>query len=91
MKEKILIKNELGEEKEFDILFSFESKENRKKYITYTDYTKDYKGNINCYSSYYDGESLLPVTSESEINFINETLRTLTEIVNYKYTQHNEN
>ena len=44
MEEKILIKNDMGEEKEFDVLFTFESKETGKKYVTYTDYTKDYKG-----------------------------------------------
>ena len=41
MEEKILIKNDQGEEKEFDILFTFESNETGKKYVTYTDYTKE--------------------------------------------------
>ena len=44
MEEKILIKNDKCEEKEFDIIFTFESNETGKKYVTYTDYTKDYKG-----------------------------------------------
>ena len=56
MEEKILIKNDNGEEKEFTVLFTFESNETGKKYVTYTDYSKDYKGNINCYSGYYEGE-----------------------------------
>ena len=91
MEEKSLIKYDMGEEKEFDVLFTFESKETGKKYVTYTDYTKDYKGNINCYSGYYEGEKLLPVESEKELTFINETLKTLTETINYKYAQHEEN
>lgn len=85
MEEKILIKNDQGEEKEFDVLFTFESKETGKIYVTYTDYTKDYKGNINCFSGYYEGEKLLPVETEKELAFIEETLKTLTETIKYKY------
>lgn len=90
MEEKILIKNDLGEEKEFDVLFTFNSKETGKKYVTYTDYTKDYKGNLNCYSGYYENDQLLPVESEKEIEFIKETLKTLTETLKIKYPQDNE-
>ena len=90
MEEKILIKNDLGEEKEFDVLFTFNSKETGKKYVTYTDYTKDYKGNLNCYSGYYEGDKLLPVESEKELTFIKETLKTLTETINYKYNSSKE-
>jgi len=90
MEEKILIKNDLGEEKEFDVLFTFNSKETGKKYVTYTDYTKDYKGNLNCYSGYYENDQLLPVESEKEIEFIKETLKTLTETLKTKYSQDNE-
>ena len=91
MEEKILIKNDLGEEKEFTVLFTFESNETGKKYVTYTDYSKDYKGNINCYSGYYEGEKLLPVETEKELAFINDTLKTLTETINYKYKETEEN
>lgn len=90
MEEKILIKNDLGEEKEFDVLFTFNSKETDKKYVTYTDYTKDYKGNLNCYSGYYEGDKLLPVESEKELDFIKETLKTLTETLKIKYSKDNE-
>ena len=90
MEEKILIKNDIGEEKEFDVLFTFNSKETGKKYVTYTDYTKDYKGNLNCYSGYYENDQLLPVESEKEIEFIKETLKTLTETLKIKYSQDNE-
>lgn len=90
MKETIKIKNDLGEEKEFDILFSFISKNTNKEYITYTDYTKDYKGNLKCYSVMKDGERLLPIDTEEELQFINETLKTLTEEIKYKYTPNEE-
>ena len=90
MEEKILIKNDLGEEKEFDVLFTFNSKESGKKYVTYTDYTKDYKGNLKCYSGYYEDDKLLPVENEKELEFIKETLKTLTETIKIKYSQDNE-
>ena len=85
MKDTITIKNDLGEEKTFDIVFSFISKDNNKEYITYTDYTKDYKGNIKCYSVMKDGERLLPVETEKELLFINETLKTITSDLQEKY------
>lgn len=90
MKDKITLKNELGEEKKFDILFTFDSKETNKTYIVYTDYSKDYKGNLNCYSGYYENEEFLPVTSEKELNFINETLNTLTSSILEKYSENKE-
>ena len=77
MQEKILIKNDQGQEKEFDILFTFTSNDTGKDYITYTDYEKDELGNIKCYSVYKDNDKLLPVTTEKELKFIDETLKTL--------------
>lgn len=77
MQEKITIKNEQGEEKEFDILFTFTSNDTGKNYITYTDYDKDEQGNIKCYSVYKDGDKLLPVTTKKELTFIDETLKTI--------------
>lgn len=86
MKDTITIKNDLGEEKTFDIIFTFISKDTNKEYITYTDYSKDYKGNIKCYSVMKDGEKLLPVETEKELLFINETLKTITGEINEKYS-----
>ncbi|MDE5888993.1 MAG: DUF1292 domain-containing protein, partial [Bacilli bacterium] len=79
MEEKIVIKNDNNEEKEFDILFTFESKETKKKYVTYTDYSKDYKGKIKCWSSYYEGNELKPVETETELKIIDKMLRTLSK------------
>ncbi len=90
MQETITIKNDLGEEKTFDVLFTFESNDTGKKYITYTDYTKDYKGNINCYSVMQDGDKLLPVETEKELIFINDTLKTLTTELSEKYSHNVE-
>lgn len=87
MKETITIKNDLGEEKTFDVVFTFISNDTNKEYIAYTDYTRDYKGNIKCYSVMKDGEKLLPVETEKELLFINETLKTLTSEINEKYSE----
>lgn len=86
MEEKIIIKNENNEEKEFDIIFTFESKETHKKYVTYTDFSKDYKGKINCWSSYYEGEELKPVTTEKELQVIDEMLKTISNSTKEKYS-----
>lgn len=86
MEEKIIIKNENNEEKEFDILFTFESENTHKKYVTYTDYSKDYKGKIRCLSSMYDGDKLLPVTTEPELKIIDDMLRTLSVSTELKYS-----
>lgn len=87
MNKTITIKNDLGEQKTYDVLFTFESNDTGKTYVTYTDYSKDYQGDLNCYSSYYEGEKLLPVTTEKELNFINETLKTLTATIKEKYSE----
>ena len=78
MEEKITITNDKGEQKEFDIVFTFVSENTNKKYVTYTDYSKDENGNIKCLSSMYgDNNELLPVTTEAELKIIDEMLKTL--------------
>jgi len=91
MKETIKIKNNNGESKEFDVLFTFESTNTKRKYVTYTDYEKDELGNIQCYSGYYKGEKLLPVTTEAELTIIEETLKTITASIQDKYVINKEN
>ncbi len=81
----LTIRNDNNEEKEFDILFTFESEETNKKYVTYTDYSKNYKGKINCWSSVYEGDQLLPVETENELKIIDEVLKTLSNSTKEKY------
>lgn len=90
MNNELIIKNENNEEKKFDILFTFESEETNKKYVTYTDYSKDYKGKIKCWSSYYEGEELRPVETENELRIIDEMLRTLSRSTELKYSTEEE-
>ena len=67
MKDTITIKNDLGEEKTFDIVFSFISKDTNKEYITYTDYTKDYKGNIKSLSTRLNKKKRVKVRKHEKI------------------------
>lgn len=81
--EKIIYKNEQGEEKEYDILVSFEK--NDKKYVTYTAYEKDENDNIKCYSSVMNNDKLEPIEDESIYDNIEEILKTITEEAISKY------
>lgn len=75
---KIKITNDLGEELECDVLFTFDSEETNKSYIAYTDNSLDDNGNIKVYANIYDptGENLdlQPLTNEKEWKVIEEIL-----------------
>lgn len=76
--EKVIVNNN-GVTKEYEILFTFFY--NDKKYITYTNYEKDEKGNLICLSSLQENEQLLPINDEKALDIIDEMLRTLTNAV----------
>ena len=90
MNNKIKISNDQGESKEYDLLFSFDSKNTGKKYITYTDYKKDENGNIMCYSSIYDNGKIEPVTTKEELDTIDMFLRSIENGIKAKYIRNNE-
>ena len=50
---KFTMIDESGQEREYDVLFTFESEETNKNYIVYTDNTKDETGNVEVYASIY--------------------------------------
>ena len=86
MKDYLTITNENNETKEFEILFSFESDETNKKYVTYTDYTKDDDGNIICYSSILEDDGKLSkIDTEHERAMVDELLNTLIESTKMNY------
>ena len=86
MKDYLTITNENNETKEFEILFSFESDETNKKYVTYTDYSKDDDGSIICYSSILEDDGKLSkIDTEQELQIIDEMLNTLVETTKLKY------
>jgi uncharacterized protein YrzB (UPF0473 family) len=82
---KIVITNELGEQIECDVLFTFDSDETGKSYIAYTDNTTDENGKIKVYANTYDPEgedlSLEPLTTEKEWKVIENILASVQEKV----------
>jgi len=78
---KIKLTNDLGEEKEFDPLFSFDSDETKKSYIVYTSHEKDKDGKEKVYASSYDATgkdtNLYPIETEKEWNLIFNILESI--------------
>ena len=85
--------DENGQEREYDVLFTFESEETNKNYIAYTDNTIDETGNVEVYASIYNpGDpqtKLEPIESEKEWKVIETILETLQEEVKKKVEQQN--
>lgn len=54
----------------YDVLFTFDCNENGKKYIVYTDNSRDEEGNIQVFASTHQREGgryrLMPLTTEKE-------------------------
>ena len=90
---KFVMIDENGEEREYDVLFTFESEETNKNYIAYTDNTIDETGNVEVYASIYNpGDpqtKLEPIESEKEWKVIETILETLQEEVKKKVEQQN--
>ena len=82
-----------GVETTYDVLFTFESEENGKNYITYTDNTLDENGNVVVYASTYDPNDpqsrLEAVETEKEWEVIETILETLQEEVRNKMSGEN--
>ncbi len=81
MNDKLIIKNDDGLEIQYDVLFTFESDDTKKVYVTYTDYEKDKEDNIKVYSACYNKDDenriLEEVTTEKELNTIDEILQNI--------------
>ena len=81
MEDKLIIRNSKGEEITYDVLFTFESEDTKKVYVTYTNYEKDEKGNLKVYSSCYDisdeTRKLQDVTTKKEMDVIEEMLKNI--------------
>jgi len=78
---KIILTNELGEEKEFDPLFSFDSEETKKSYIVYTAHELDKDGKEKVYASSFDptgtDTKLYSIETEKEWNLIFNILESI--------------
>lgn len=94
MKEnKFVLLDEKGQEKGYDVLFTFESEETNKNYIVYTDNSLDETGNVQVFASVYNPEDentkLEPIETEKEWKVIETILDTLQEEVKKKVEQQN--
>lgn len=71
-----LAKDSKGNEKEYEIIYKFDSDQTKKSYIIYTDGEKE-DGLLKVYANVYDksgaNKSLMPIETEEEWNTI-ETL-----------------
>jgi len=86
MKDKLIVKDENGKEKEYTILVKFTSATNNKDYIIYTDFLKE-NNIINCYANIYNNDKLEEITTKEEIDMIEKMINTISSTGKYKYTQ----
>ena len=76
--DKIVIKNDQGEEKIFYKLLKFFSKDTNKNYLVYTDKEKDENGRLKLYSSVIfegtNGVEFLPVVDEYDLDIVGQAI-----------------
>lgn len=76
--EILLIPDENGAEKEYAILLTFDIESKNRRYVLYTDYSKDEKDNLQIFASIYDEKwNLSPLEDSDEIEFINNYIKDL--------------
>lgn len=77
--EKIKV-NKNGAEVEMELVLKFESSEDNKKYVVYTDKSIDESGKANLYAYYYetDENDLKPVLNE-DLAIVEEALKQVKE------------
>ena len=82
-KNTLTIKNDEGKEIECEVLFTFDSEENGKSYIAYTDNTTDESGSTKVYASIYDptgaDKTLQPIETDEEWQVIENILSSIQE------------
>ena len=86
--------DENGEEKIYDVLFTFKNDETGKCYIVYTDGSRDESGNIQVFASVYDPDDptgkLEAITTDKEWEVIESILTSLQEDARKKMEEGNE-
>ncbi len=82
-KDKFTLKDEYGNETEYDVLLTFDNEETDKSYVVYTDHSQDVDGNIQVFAnSYVKGStSLDPIETDREWDIIDKILETIQEEV----------
>lgn len=81
-----MLKDESGKETEFEVLFTFDSKETGKSYVAYTDNSKDEQGSTRVYASIYtpnqEPMKLEAIETEEEWAMIQNVLDKIGEATN---------
>ena len=75
--ETLKITDNLGNVKEYKVLYTFKKQSNNKNYIVYTDNTKDELGNLNIYASIFypdDDTKIEDVESKEDWDIIEKIL-----------------
>ncbi len=83
----IKVKDENGNEVNYQVLFTFESEETNKSYVAYTDESKDEEGNVRVFASSYDPNDmshLEPIETEEEWKVIDAILSSIQEEIKEK-------
>lgn len=82
-KDKFTLKDEYGNETEYDVLLTFDNEETDKSYVVYTDHSQDEDGNVQVFAnSYVKGStSLDPIETDREWDIIDKILETIQEEV----------
>ncbi|HOP65848.1 MAG TPA: DUF1292 domain-containing protein [Bacilli bacterium] len=72
--------NKNGQEVEMGLILKFQTAEDGRTYVVYTDNSKDEDGKTNLYSYYYttNENDLIPVP-ETEMDVVNEALKQVKE------------
>ncbi len=82
-----LAKDNKGKEKEYEIIYKFDSDQTKKSYIIYTDKEKE-DGLLKVYANVYDKtgsrKDLLPIETEEEWNTIETLLAKLEGLMDEK-------
>lgn len=81
-KNTFTVKDDKGNIKKYEIIFTFDSNETKKSYVVYTDNTKE-NGKLKVYANIYDkigaSKELKPIEKEEEWNTIEAFLSKLKE------------
>ena len=75
------LKNDLGEEKTYEMLFTFDSEVTKKSYMVYTYHYVDKDGKERVYASIYDpsgeDQNIYPIETEAEWDVIENILNSI--------------
>ena len=82
---KLLVTDDAGQMTTYDVLCTFEDAETGKKYIVYTDNTRDESGKVQVYANAYENNEttgkmvLKDIETDDEWDLVEEALETIRE------------